>query len=171
MFLFFGISPKTKRYGFVRLQCEVHGGLAQHELSSYRSWFKLFFFLSLFPVGRERHILTCSECGTQYEVSPQEAQQLAAQAQDIDIPMTDTGFGGGMLGQVFGGGMRGQSDGRFEQPYPNEQRYPSEQRYPNDQSQGAAHPSGADDEVYRTTPRPAPDQPMRVRSRRLDGSE
>jgi len=151
MFLFFGITPKTKRYGFVSSFCDAHGGHAEHELASYRSWFKLFFFLPLFPVGRERHLLTCSECGAAYELSSEEAQQLAAQARDINVPMAG-GFGGGRLGQLFGGA-----------PAAAPQRNPKAEPYPK----GDAHVSDEDD-VYRTTPRPAPDQPMRVRSRRLD---
>lgn len=94
MFLFFGIGPRTKRYGYVHLQCDVHGSPAQQELSSYRSWFKLFFFLPVFPVGRERHLLTCSQCGAQFEVSAQEARQLASQAGNFDQPYPGDPSGG-----------------------------------------------------------------------------
>lgn len=90
MFLFFGISPKIRRYGSVLLECQVHGGRAMHELASYRSWFKLFFFLPLFPVGRERHLLTCSQCGAAQEISANEAQQLSAGAdQGFQQPMQE----------------------------------------------------------------------------------
>lgn len=156
MFLFFGITPKTKRYGFVMTHCGAHGGQAYHELASYRSWFKLFFFLPLFPVGREHNVLTCSECGMSYEVDAAEAQQLAAQArQDVDVPMAGGLFGGGgLLGQFFGGGAGGgdhrenRATGydRYQDPYPTD---------------------GYGDDIP-VTPAQAPIDPMRVQSKRLD---
>jgi hypothetical protein len=80
MFLFFGITPRTRQLGFVLSYCTAHGGTARHELASYRSWFKLFFFLPLFPVGREHHLLTCTACGATYEVSAEQVQGLTAYA-------------------------------------------------------------------------------------------
>ncbi|MEO6715340.1 MAG: hypothetical protein ABIM89_18220 [Mycobacteriales bacterium] len=151
MFLFFGITPKTKRYGFVSSYCDVHGGPAQHELSSYRSWFKLFFVLSLFPVGRERHLLTCSQCGAMYDVAPEEARRLATQAEDIDVTMAGGGFGGGLLRQMFGGSGFGGHDN----PERRDRSVPPE-----------PYPSAEDE--FRTTPYASPDEPMRVRSKRMD---
>lgn len=164
MFLFFGITPKTKRYGFVQSFCDVHGGRAQHELSSYRSWFKLFFFLALFPVGRERHLLTCSECGAAFEVAPDEAAQLAARAQDIDVPMAGGmgGFGGGLLGQIFGG--RGGGGATDERSADGRDRFAGDP-YPPESAHQEAEEA---DDTYRTTPRATPEEPLRIQSKRLD---
>jgi hypothetical protein len=99
MFLFFGITPRTRQLGFVMSYCNAHGGTARHELASYRSWFKLFFFLPLFPVGRERHLLTCTACGATYEVSAEQVHQL-------------TGYAGPAVGEGY------DNDSGTATPYP-----------------------------------------------------
>ena len=79
MFLLFGISPKIKRHGFVMRHCSVHRHDAWHELVTQRSWFNLFFVLKLFPIGREHHVISCTECGVAYELDDAEMAQLSAQ--------------------------------------------------------------------------------------------
>jgi hypothetical protein len=82
VFFIFGITPKTKRYGAGLRYCDVHRGRAWHELMSMRSWFNLFFFLKLFPIGRERLLAACTECGVTYELSRGEFDTLVAQTQN-----------------------------------------------------------------------------------------
>lgn len=93
MFLFFAISPRSRRHGYVLMHCDVHRGDAWQELASYRSWFKLLFFLPLFPVGREKHTLTCTECGATYLVDADEARRLGSRARPDVMPMTGDGAG------------------------------------------------------------------------------
>lgn len=152
MFLFFGISPKTKHYGFVRQHCQVHGSESWMELVSQRSWFNLFFFLKLFPVGRGHHLLTCTDCGATYELDEHEAVAMARTArQDVDVPRRSGGmFGGFPFGGFFGGGSGygAQGDRAYEQTYSTDPYPPGDNPY-------------ADPQVVEG-------EPVRVRSKRLD---
>ena len=87
-FLFFGISPKTIRHGFVVHDCRVHGGSSWHELTTRRSYFTLFFVLRIFPVGGRHELLTCTTCGATWQLPPGEAMRLQAQARTDPGPTT-----------------------------------------------------------------------------------
>lgn len=180
MFLFFGISPKTKHHGFVRQQCQVHRGESWMELVSQRSWFNLFFFLKLFPIGRGHHLLTCSECGATFELEEHEAVEMARTARtDVDVPQRGGLFGGFPFGGFFGGGdpYAGQQqrgghrqdqyapDQYTADPYPQDQ-YRTEP-YPSDRPAGQFADAPYADAPY-AEPAQSDEPPVRVQSRRLD---
>lgn len=98
MFFFFGISPKTQRHGYVMQDCRVHGGSAWHALLTRRSWFTLFFFLPVFPLGGRHDLLSCTNCGATWELPPAEARRLATQARTDVSP---GGATGGLLSDLL----------------------------------------------------------------------
>ena len=105
MFLFFGISPKTTRHGFVMHDCRVHGGTAWSELLTRRSYFTLFFLVKIFPVGARHDLLTCTTCGATWQLPRAEAVRLHAQAQtDVGLPKR-----GSVMGGLFIDAMRSWS--------------------------------------------------------------
>lgn len=127
MFFFFGISPRTQRHGVVRQLCTAHGGESWHELTTQRTYFTLFFFLPIFPLGGRHDLLTCTECGSTWQLPRDEAARLAAHARtDVPVP-SRPGFGGMFADvlrswsppptQTHGGGPRRVHAERIDDPY------------------------------------------------------
>ncbi|MBP6553928.1 MAG: zinc-ribbon domain-containing protein [Vitreoscilla sp.] len=63
MIFIFGITPKQTASKIGEFTCPICQAASTYQWRSQRSYVSVF-FLPLFPVGKERHILQCTQCHT-----------------------------------------------------------------------------------------------------------
>lgn len=77
MFLIFGMSPRQRLLTTVAFVCSFCGLHTTQDVHERSNRFSLF-FIPLFPVGRRRFSVTCSNCGGTTELTEHQANNALA---------------------------------------------------------------------------------------------